>query len=94
MSSRACCYVTGKSQLKLSVPAHLDEYVTALFCMCPDMPHYLIGLLHFSKGRTRSRRQGALKEKPTGIIPLLGVSSHPHLGSVLTTDCLIKDLSA
>ena len=44
MSSRACCYVTGKCQLKLSVHAHLDEYVKALFCMCPDTPHSLIGL--------------------------------------------------
>ena len=42
----AWCYVTHNCQLKVSVHTHLDEYVKALFCRCPDMLRFLTGLEH------------------------------------------------
>ena len=44
MHNRACCWVSGNCQSKLSVHSRPDEYVKALFCMCPDTPPSLIGL--------------------------------------------------
>ena len=46
MHNRAWCYVTCNCQLKVWVYTHLDEYVKALFCMCPDIPPFLTSLEH------------------------------------------------
>ena len=85
MHNNACCFATANQN------SHVDEYVTAPFRMCPDMPPSLIGLecmpiciLHRAEPRGED---GVKKGSQAGSWPLL--QCQPTLMSWECTICCL-----